>query len=71
MIRCPRCSAHDFTQIDLEVSVDEQVTFYSCRKCEEKWWDRAGATIALDEVLENVSTNTPASRRIRSRERTS
>ena len=50
-MRCPRCHAEDFTEIRLHLRTEETVEFFSCRKCEAKWWEREGDTIALDEVL--------------------
>ena len=50
-MQCPRCTSDDFTEIDIEVKVENSVKFFSCRLCEKKWWERNGASIALDEVL--------------------
>ena len=50
-MHCPRCSSEDFTEIGIEVKVDNSVKFFSCRSCEKKWWERDGDTIALDDVL--------------------
>ena len=50
-MQCPRCTSDDFTEIAIEVKVENSVKFYSCRLCEKKWWERDGATIALDDVL--------------------
>jgi hypothetical protein len=30
------------------------VQFFSCHRCEEKWWDREGEPIDLRQVLELV-----------------
>ncbi|HSL27034.1 MAG TPA: hypothetical protein VLA54_12200 [Acidimicrobiia bacterium] len=31
-----------------------EVQFFSCHRCEEKWWDRAGQPMDLRQVLELV-----------------
>ena len=31
---------------------ETEVHFYSCHKCEEKWWNRDGKQLSLSEVLE-------------------
>ena len=50
-MQCPRCISEDFTEIDIDIKVDNSVRFYSCRLCEKKWWERNGDVIELDEVL--------------------
>ncbi|MDQ3962805.1 MAG: hypothetical protein M3277_02680 [Actinomycetota bacterium] len=50
-MRCPQCKATDCTEIELNLTDEQSVQFFSCRRCEAKWWERAGDTIALDEVL--------------------
>ncbi|MDQ3987027.1 MAG: hypothetical protein M3280_11105 [Actinomycetota bacterium] len=50
-MQCPECSSDDFTEISIEVKVDNSVKFYSCRYCEKKWWERNGDSLALDDVL--------------------
>jgi predicted nucleic-acid-binding Zn-ribbon protein len=49
---CPRCGGEDYIQIEIRLKGDETVEFFSCRRCESKWWERDGGTIALDEVLD-------------------
>jgi hypothetical protein len=49
---CPHCQGEDGIQIDIRLKGDEGVEFFSCRRCEAKWWERNGDTIALDEVLD-------------------
>ena len=56
-MQCPRCTSDDFTEIDIEVKVDNSVKFLSCRLCEKKWWERNGDSIALDEVLSLATTS--------------
>jgi Transcription factor S-II (TFIIS) len=50
-MECPKCHAKDCTEIQLHLTGEETVEFFSCRRCEAKWWEREGDTIALDEVL--------------------
>ena len=50
-MRCPQCEATDCTEIQLNLTGDDTVKFFLCRRCEAKWWERAGDTIELDEVL--------------------
>ena len=55
-MQCPRCKRDDFTEIAIEVKIDNSVKFFSCRLCEKKWWERNGDSIALDEVLSLATT---------------
>lgn len=50
-MRCPQCAATDCTQIQLNLTDDDTVEYFLCRRCEASWWQRQGDTIALDEVL--------------------
>ena len=47
---CPVCQGHDCITIEIRLT-DESVQFYSCRRCEAKWWEGETGPIALDEVL--------------------
>ncbi|MFN2524909.1 MAG: hypothetical protein ABR505_01380 [Actinomycetota bacterium] len=49
-LRCSDCGADDCLQIEIRLQ-DDVVSFFACRNCESKWWEREGDTIALDEVL--------------------
>jgi len=51
-MRCPVCAAADVIQIEQKLPDGTEVTFFSCHKCEEKWWDRAGESLSLAQVLE-------------------
>ena len=51
---CPECGASDFVEIDLKLADDTEVTFCSCHRCENRWWDRDGTSLALDDVLKIV-----------------
>jgi transposase-like protein len=50
-MRCPSCEDEDCIHIEINLNTDERLQFYSCRRCEAKWWERDGDTIELDEVL--------------------
>lgn len=48
---CPKCGAQDVIEIKNKVE-DIEVYFFSCYRCEQKWWDREGNPVTLREVLE-------------------
>jgi uncharacterized Zn finger protein len=50
-MQCPQCKNEDTTNIVIKLKGDDSVSFFQCRSCETKWWEHAGDTIALDEVL--------------------
>lgn len=50
-MNCPECHGNDCIQIEINLAGEETVRFYSCRHCEAKWWQKAGASVALDDVL--------------------
>ena len=56
MPRCPRCLGTDITEITIDVKLDNDIEFFSCRLCEEKWWERDGGVIRLEEVMDLTST---------------
>ena len=43
---CPKCEGEDCIHIEIRLSGEDRVQFYSCRKCESKWWERDGDTVA-------------------------
>ncbi len=51
-MRCPRCDGEDCIEIDIGLEDKDSVQFFSCRKCEQKWWKHEGGTVNLDEVLD-------------------
>ncbi len=51
MQKCPQCGGEDCTHIVINLKEEDSVQFYACRRCEAKWWEHEGDTIALDEVL--------------------
>ena len=50
-VNCPQCADTDCIEIEINLKQENTVRFMSCRRCEAKWWQREGNTIALDEVL--------------------
>jgi formate dehydrogenase maturation protein FdhE len=50
-MQCPSCRGQNTTSIVINLKADDTVRFYQCRRCETKWWEHDGDTIALDEVL--------------------
>ena len=50
-MECPHCHGQDCTEIEINLKNEDHVKFYSCRRCESKWWQHDGDTIALDDVL--------------------
>jgi formate dehydrogenase maturation protein FdhE len=51
-MRCPNCEGEDTTNIVIKLRDDDDVSFFQCRRCESKWWQHDGETIALDQVLD-------------------
>jgi len=49
-MNCPECNSQDCIHIEIHLT-DEQVQFYSCRKCEAKWWETEGGPVDLEKVL--------------------
>lgn len=50
-MQCPQCQGKDCIQIEIRLKEEDSIQFFSCRRCEAKWWERDGDTIALDDVL--------------------
>lgn len=48
---CPQCGGEDCIHIEIHLTGEDTVQFFSCRSCEARWWERDGDTVALDEVL--------------------
>jgi hypothetical protein len=49
-MQCPQCKGEDCVQIEINLQ-KETVQFSACRQCEAKWWEHAGDTIDLSDVL--------------------
>lgn len=56
-MNCPQCGITDVIEIEHKLPEGIEVIFFSCHRCEEKWWDRAGTTLDLRDVLELVRTH--------------
>ncbi len=54
LMDCPQCGVNDVIEIRHHLPDGTEVQFFSCHKCEEKWWDRGGQQIDLRQVLEMV-----------------
>ncbi len=49
-MQCPQCG-EECTHIEINLNAEDSVQFFSCRRCESKWWEHDGGVIELDEVL--------------------
>ncbi len=58
-MQCPSCGVEDVIEIHQTLPDGIEVDFFSCHKCDEKWWDRNGAVIDLREVLELARKRRP------------
>jgi len=47
---CPTCRVVDLSEIQLKLR-NADVRLRACVRCEQRWWDRDGEPVALDEVL--------------------
>lgn len=54
---CPQCGAAEVIEIKHQLPDGVELYFFSCHRCEEKWWDRNGMTVPLREVLELARKN--------------
>ena len=59
---CPQCKNADCTHIEIQLRDEESVQFFSCRRCEAKWWEHDGDAIGLNDVL-NLTAETVGTRR--------
>lgn len=51
---CPQCHAPDVIEIKHTLPDETEVVFFSCHRCEEKWWDHGGDQLELGQILEMV-----------------
>ncbi len=51
-LRCESCGASTVIEIELTLPDGTEVEFYSCHKCETRWWNRGDESLDLDIVLE-------------------
>lgn len=52
VLECPRCGSKDVININLSLAQGDRVAFYSCHRCDKRWWHKDGAPVDLPEVLE-------------------
>ena len=55
-MKCPECTGSDCIEIEINLKDEGSVRFFSCRRCEAKWWEKEGQTVALDHVLNLATT---------------
>ncbi len=53
-MQCPSCGVEDVIEIHHKLPDGTKVDFFSCHRCDERWWDREGQSIDLAEVLRLV-----------------
>jgi transposase-like protein len=51
-LECPRCGSKNVININLALEHGDRVAFYSCHRCDKRWWHKDGAPVELPEVLE-------------------
>ena len=49
---CPSCGSNDITAIGIDLRAGSELNFFSCRVCEEKWWQRDGERMDLADVID-------------------
>lgn len=57
-LECPRCGSRDVININLSLERGERVAFYSCHRCEKRWWHKDGEPVTLPGVLD-MATRKP------------
>ena len=50
IVRCPACGSEDLVSIEMSME-DSGVQFRACHHCENRWWERDGATVDLNSVV--------------------
>lgn len=62
-LACPACSAADHVvSIKLTLEKGDRVAFYSCYRCDKRWWHTDdGESVSLGNVLD-MARRTPAVR---------
>ena len=51
-LECPRCGSHDVININLALEQGDRVAFYSCHRCDKRWWHKDGEPVDLPDVLD-------------------
>lgn len=54
-LTCRSCGADSVIQIELTLADGTEVDFYSCHRCESRWWNRDGKPLELEAVLDLAS----------------
>lgn len=54
IVECSGCGARDAIQIEITLPDDSEVTFNSCHRCENRWWESNSEIIDLTTVLEKA-----------------
>jgi len=49
---CPRCGSKDVININLSLEQGDRVAFYSCHRCDKRWWHKDGSPVDLPDVLQ-------------------
>jgi len=55
VLECPTCGSKDVININLSMEAGERVAFYSCHRCEKRWWHKDGHDVTLPSVLDMAS----------------
>ena len=51
-LECPQCGSGNVININLSLENGDPVEFYSCHRCDTRWWHKDGENIDLPNVLE-------------------
>lgn len=62
-LMCPTCGSRDVININLTLERGDNVSFYSCHRCDKKWWNKDGAAVSLGNVLQ-MAKREPQVRRV-------
>ncbi len=54
-LTCATCGASTVIEIELTLPDGTEVAFYTCHKCETRWWNRDGQSLDLEVVLDLAS----------------
>lgn len=51
-LECPRCGTADVTKIEHHLDGGGALSFFSCHRCEHRWWIKDGESVSLPDVLD-------------------
>lgn len=57
---CPTCASRDVVNINLTLERGDVVSFFSCHRCDKRWWNKDGQSLPLGNVLEMARKVRPA-----------